>query len=87
MEKKELLSAIYENITQENSPTAEYLKLQEEFVKERELFLKRIGEDNRESLEKVTDVIYDMGKEMNCQSFIEGYSTAVRLFLEAVSND
>lgn len=87
MEKKELLSAIYENITQENSPTAEYLKLQEEFVKERELFLKRIGEDNRESLEKVTDVIYDMSKEMNCQSFIEGYSTAVRFFLEAVSND
>lgn len=71
MEKKEILSAIYEQIIQDSPPTAEYMKLQEEFANARELFLKKIGEENRSALEAITDIIYAMGKDMNQQCFIE----------------
>lgn len=87
MASKELLSFIYEHITQENPPSSEYMELQEEFSKERELFLLKIGEQNRGELEHLTNFIYNMGKELEKQSFIEGFSTSFRLLIEIANTN
>ena len=88
MEKKEILLAIFEEIMNDLPPTHKYKELQSQLVKDTETFLKVVGEQNREELEKMQDLIYDMGNEQGKQLFFKGFSLAVRLlFIEAISKD
>lgn len=87
MEKKEILSAIYEQFTQESPPTDSYMELENKFVEKREEFLKKVGEEKREEFERITDIIYSMGRDMNKQCFIEGYVLCTKLLFEAITND
>lgn len=87
MEKKEILSAIFEELMNELSPTNQYEELQSQLVKDTETFLTVVGEQNREELEKMQDLIYSMGTEQGKQLFFKGFSLAVKLFIEAISQD
>ena len=87
MENKEILNTMYEQIMNELSPTNEYQELQNRLVTDTETFLKVIGEQNREELKKMQDIIYNMGNEQGKQLFFKGFSLAVRLFLETISED
>lgn len=87
MENKEILNIMYEHIMNELSPTNEYQELQNRLVTDTETFLKVIGEQNREELKKMQDIIYNMGTEQGKQLFFKGFSLAVRLFLETISKD
>ena len=87
MEKKEILSAIFEEIMNDLPPTQKYQELQSQLVTDTETFLKLVGEQNREELEKMQDLIYDMGNEQGKQLFCKGFSLAVTLFIEAISKD
>ena len=87
MENKEILNTMYEQIMNELSPTNEYQELQNRLVTDTETFLKVIGEQNREELKKIQDIIYNMGTEQGKQLFFKGFSLAVRLFLETISED
>lgn len=87
MENKEILNIMYEHIMNELSPTNEYQELQNRLVTDTETFLKVIGEQNREELKKMQDIIYNMGTEQGKQLFFKGFSLAVRLFLETISED
>lgn len=86
MEKK-ILSAMYDGLLENLSPTQEYRRLQRKFEKERERFLNNIEEQDSQSLEKLTDVLYEMNDELNKQVFYEGFSLAVKLFIEATSKE
>ncbi len=87
MENKEILNTMYEQIMNELSPTNEYQELQNRLVTDTETFLKVIGEQNREELKKIQDIIYNMGTEQGKQLFFKGFSLAVTLFLETISKD
>lgn len=87
MENKEILNTMYEHIINELPPTNEYQELQNKLVTDTETFLKVIGEQNREELKKMQDIIYNMGTEQGKQLFFKGFSLAVRLFLETISED
>lgn len=87
MEKKEILSAIFEEIMNNLSPTQQYKELQSQLVTDTETFLQVVGEQNREELKKMQDIIYNMGTEQGKQLFFKGFSLAVTLFIEAISKD
>ena len=84
MKKKEILSAIYNELENELPPTQNYKDLQDDLIIETNKFLQVIGEQNREALEKLYDIIYAMGKEEGKQFFYEGFSIPVNLFVEAI---
>lgn len=87
MKEKEILSAVYEQLENELPPTPKYEKMQSSLISETNKFLQTIGEQNREELEKLYDIIYAMGKEESKQFFYEGFSFPIRLFLEVVNKD
>lgn len=87
MENKEILNTMYEHIMNELPPTNEYQELQNKLVTDTETFLQVIGEQNREELEKMQDLIYDMRTEQGKQLFFKGFSLAVKLFIELISKD
>ncbi len=82
MENKEILNRLYETI-KELPTTAEYNRLRNMFAEEKEKFLEKVGVQNRDELEKLTDMLEEMHNEINNQCFCEGFSIAVRLFVEA----
>ena len=57
MENKEILNIMYEHIMNELPPTNEYQELQNKLVTDTETFLKVIGEQNREELKKMQNII------------------------------
>lgn len=67
--EKDILSRLYQT-TRERKTSQEYDNLRKELERTKEEFLKKVGEDRREELEKVTDKIYEMdsilGKEDFC---------------------
>ena len=67
--EKDILSRLYQT-TRERKTSQEYDNLRKELERTKEEFLKKVGEDRREELEKVTDTIYEMdsilGKEDFC---------------------
>lgn len=82
MGEKEILSAIYEKIENELPPTLKYQSMQDNLIKETNSFLQVVGEQNRQALENLFDIIYAMGKEEEKQFFLEGISYPVRLIVE-----
>lgn len=85
MENKEIMGTLY-SLTKELSPSAEYNESNKEFVEEREKLLKEIGKDYREEIENLTNIQNDMGNELSKQAFEEGFSIAVKLFVNALTN-
>ena len=55
--EKDILSRLYQT-TRERKTSQEYDNLRKELERTKEEFLKKVGEDRREELEKVTDTIY-----------------------------
>lgn len=87
MREKEILSAVYEQLENELPPTLKYEKMQNSLISKTNKFLQVIGEQNREELEELYDIIYAMGKEESKRFFYEGFSFPIRLFLEVVNKD
>lgn len=85
MEEKEILSAIYEKIENELPPTLKYKSMQDNLVVETNSFLQVVGEQNRQALENLFDIIYAMGKEESKQFFMEGISYPVKLVMEILN--
>lgn len=86
MEKK-ILSAIYDQLQAELSPTQKYNELISKFENERKNFLDNIEEQNGKTLEELTDMLHEADNELNKQFFYEGFSIAVQLFIEATYKD
>lgn len=80
--EKEILTKLYDT-TRDLAPSAEYNRKSEEFVKARDLFLQDIATQNSNTLENLTDSQNSMNDELNKQAFCEGFSMAVRLFVES----
>lgn len=87
MKEKEILSAIYEQIENELPPTLKYKSMQDNLIKETDSFLQVIGEQNRQELENLFDIIYAMGKEEGKQFFLEGISYPVKFIMEILNKD
>lgn len=87
MENKRILSAIYEQFENELPPTQKYKDLQSNLISETNNFLQTIGEQNRQKLEELFDIIYAMGKEEGKQYFYEGISIPFRLITEIIDKD
>lgn len=79
MKKKKIILKIYEEVKESITPNAEYIKEKDKFVELRELFLKEIGYQYREKLDRITDAIFSMTNELDKQLFYEGYKTAETL--------
>lgn len=80
--EKEILNKLFET-TKELPPSTEYWNINKEFVKARDLFLQDIATQDGKSLEKLIDLQNQMSTELSRQAFCEGFSIAVRLFIEA----
>lgn len=83
MKRKKVLTEIYKEIQKNYRPDEEYTKVEKEYIKEKENFLKIVGTKHQIALEKLTDSMYIMNNEYNRQMFIEGFSVAVKILLEA----
>lgn len=81
MRKKKILNQLYE-MAKELPTTKEFKKEEKIFTGEVEKFLKEIGEEHRESLEKVTDAQFGMNNELCRQMYCEGFKTATELLIE-----
>lgn len=81
--EKDILSRLYQT-TRERKTSQEYDNLRKELEKVKEEFLKKVGEDRREELEKVTDTIYTMNSILSKEDFCIGFEMAIRLFIESI---
>lgn len=81
--EKDILSRLYQT-TRERKTSQEYDNLRKELERTKEGFLKKVGEDRREELEKVTDTIYTMNSILSKEDFCIGFEMAIRLFIESI---
>lgn len=79
--EKEILTKLYDT-TKERSTSEEYDNLRRKLSLEKEKFLQEIGEEKETKLEKLTDIIYEMESILGKEDFCNGFSMAVRLFIE-----
>ena len=49
--------------------------------------MEKVGEDKRSELEHLTDIIYEMNSILGKEDFCNGFSTAVRLYIESTYNN
>ncbi len=84
--EKEVLSRLYET-TNGRKPTKEYYNLNKELQEVKENFLEKVGEDKRAELEHLTDIIYEMNSILGKEDFCNGFSTAVKLYIESTYNN
>ena len=81
MKKEEIIELLYNAVKEELQPTAEVRQAEKEFVEIREKFLKEVGEQYSEKLERVTDAVINICTEQEKQFFYEGYKTAETLLI------
>lgn len=79
--EKEILGILYYSI-REDRPSEENKLLVKDFSEIKEEFIKKIGENNREELDKVTEQLNEITELSSKESFCKGFEMAVRLFLE-----
>lgn len=79
--EKEILTKLYDT-TKERSTSEEYDNLRRKLSAEKEKFLQEIGEEKETKLEELTDIIYEMESILGKEDFCNGFSMAVRLFIE-----
>ena len=84
MKNKNILCELYEKVMEELTPSSKYNHIEEKFINEKEEFLEQIGEENRDGLEKITDLVNAMYDEIDKQVFCEGFAIAMKLFIEAI---
>ena len=82
MKCKSVLECIYSKVEEENRATFKYRKLQNELFNISEKLYKHINEDDKQEVEKIIDVLYDMATEENKQFFKEGFTLATNLLTE-----
>lgn len=81
--EKDILHRLYQTI-REREPNEEYKNLAKEYSKEKEEFIKKIGENNRADLDKLTSTIYDLDNILSFADFCDGFEFCLRLFLECI---
>ena len=86
MENKEILDRLYDTI-KERPTTTNYNNLRKEYAEKKDKFLEKVGEQNEEELEDITNILHEMNNILSKQDFCEGFSIAVRLFVEATYKD
>lgn len=79
MKNEKMIEQLYNAVKEELKPSLEVRQAEREFVEIREQFLKEIGEEHREKLEKVTDAAIGICTQQEKQFFCEGYRTAETL--------
>lgn len=84
MESKEVLEKMFEMV-RELPPSKKYREKSRFFQLERDKFLKEIGESYKNKMEYLVDIHTDMNDELIKQAFLEGFSIAVKLFVNAMS--
>ena len=80
--EKETIIKLY-NTTKERKTSAEYDNLRKYFQEEKEQFLKKVGEEYQGELEHLTDILYEMDEILSREDFCNGFSVAVKLFVES----
>ena len=83
--EKDILNKLHE-LAKELSVTDEYIHRKKLLEEEKEKFLKIVGEEQRQNLEKVTDAVHYANDEINRQHFCEGCSVAVRFLTKCIYN-
>ena len=83
--EKTNLNEIYQRVAEEISPSDRYRKFTRECKKKKEELLKMIGEEYKKELEEISEINYIANAELNKQFFYEGFSKAVKLFVEAMN--
>lgn len=66
--EREILSRLYDT-TKERATSTEYNQLRKEFEEKKEKFLGKVGEEYREQLEHLTDIIYEMDSILSKEDF------------------
>lgn len=79
----DILSRLYQS-TEERKTSEEYNKLRTKLEELKEDFLRKIGEDRRQELEKIIDKIYEMDSILSFEDFCNGASITMRYILECV---
>ena len=82
MKKEEILELLYNAVKEELQPSVKVRQAEKKFVEIREKFLKEVGEQYSEKLEKVTDAVINMCIEEEKQFFYEGYKTAETVLID-----
>ncbi len=80
--KKEVLSKLFET-TRENKTSEEYNELRIELREMKEKFLEKVGKDRQEELEQIVEMVYRMNDILDFEDFCNGFSMAVKIFVEA----
>lgn len=80
--EKEILNKLYKTV-KNNFQTQEYNNIDTEFQQAKELFLSDIVTQDKETLENLLDLQKEMDEELTRQAFCEGFSIAVRVFIES----
>lgn len=84
MSDKSILNDIYEKVISELPPTEKYNKIGRKVERAKEDLLDKIGKEYSDHLEEISDLICMRDDELDRQVFHEGFSIAVRLFVEAI---
>lgn len=83
--EKEILTKLYQT-TKERSTTEEYDNIRNAFSELKEQFLGKVGENQREELERITDILNELNDITSKEDFCNGFSMAVKLFVECIYN-
>ena len=81
--EKEVLTALYDSI-KERETTEEYDNLRERYREIKKRFSKGFEEEKQEELEQLTETLVKLNDIESKEDFCEGFSMAVRLFVECM---
>lgn len=82
MRYKSVLERLYSKVEEEIKPTTKYHILQNDLLNTKDELYRHISEDDKEDVEKVVEILYDMATEENKQFFKEGFMLASKLLAE-----
>lgn len=81
--EKDTLRRLYQT-TRARKTGEEYDNLRRELTTLEKEFLKKVGEDKLEELERITDKVHEMDDILGFEDFCIGFEMAVRLFIESI---
>ena len=85
MDSKKTVKKLYEDyISQNNTPTKEYLKAKDEFESTLIEWEKNISASEKTRLETICKCLFKMNKEQETNAFVEGYTLGTNLTTEAI---
>lgn len=83
--EQDILNCLYDSI-REMKPTAECKILIKKCDEEKEEFLKKIGENNREQLDNISTRLNEINDLTNKEDFCRGFIMAVKLIFGCIEN-